>query len=218
MDPVLAVFDQVWRWFTDPAILQTYGYLVILLASFLGSLIIFVPVPYFLVIAAASADPVFDPTLIGISSALGATAAKVIIFQVSYTGGKLMSSNTEKRMKPFMKLVSRYGGIAAFLAAAPPIPDDLIYIPLGLARYSLPRFILATLLGKILLTAAISWGVRLSYDSVKFLIDGSTDPVGAVLIGSAFVAAIAVTVYAMMKLDWGKVLGRWFPWTVEPES
>jgi membrane protein DedA with SNARE-associated domain len=218
MDSVLVVFDQLWRWITDPVILHTYGYIGIFLTSFLGSLIVFVPVPYFLVVAAASADHMFDPTLIGVFSALGATAAKVIIFQASYTGSKLMSSNTEKRMKPFMKLVSRYGGVAAFLAAATPIPDDMIYIPLGLARYSLHRFVFATLSGKILLTVAISWGVRLSYESVRFLMDGSTDPFGAALIASGFIATIVGTVYAMMKLDWAKILGRWFPWTVEPDS
>ncbi len=218
MDPVLVVFDNLWRWFTDPVVLHTYGYLGIFLVSFLGSLIVFVPVPYFLVIAAASADPVFDPLLIGVSSAIGATIAKVIIFQASYAGGKLMGNDTEKRMRPFMKLVSRYGGIAAFLAAATPIPDDLIYIPLGLAQYSLPRFLLTTLSGKILLTVVIAWGVRLSYNSVRFLIDGSTNPLEATLIASVFVATIAITVYAMMKLDWAKILGRWFPWTLEPEQ
>ena len=85
MDSVLVVFDQLWRWITDPVILHTYGYIGIFLTSFLGSLIVFVPVPYFLVVAAASADHMFDPTLIGVFSALGATAAKVIIFH-SYDG------------------------------------------------------------------------------------------------------------------------------------
>ena len=54
-------------------------------------------------------------------------------------------------MKPFQKLVKRYGGSAAFVAAATPIPDDLVYIPLGLAKYNPKRFFVATLLGKFVL-------------------------------------------------------------------
>ena len=54
-------------------------------------------------------------------------------------------------MLPFQKLVKRYGGSAAFVAAATPIPDDLVYIPLGLAKYNPKRFFVATLLGKFVL-------------------------------------------------------------------
>jgi membrane protein DedA with SNARE-associated domain len=211
----LTLFDELWRWFTDPAIMQTYGYLGIFWVSLLGSLLVFVPMPYFFLVVAASVNHMFDPTIVGVVSAVGATVAKTVIFEASYTGSRLMSKRTEERLRPFMKLVSRYGGVAAFLAALTPLPDDLIYIPLGLARYSLLRFILATLSGKILFTLAISWGSRLSFDYVSFLMEGISDPRGALLVGAAFIAVAALTVYAIMKLDWAKILGRWFPWTVD---
>ena len=38
---------------------------------------------------------------------------------------------------------------AAFVAAATPIPDDLVYVPLGLAKYNPKRFFIATLTGKL---------------------------------------------------------------------
>jgi uncharacterized membrane protein YdjX (TVP38/TMEM64 family) len=212
------LLDSFWQWFTDPSIMHTYGYLGIFGISFLGSLLVFVPMPYFFLVVAASVNHMFDPTLVGVVSAVGATIAKVVIFEASYTGSRLMGIQTEKRLRPFMKLVSRYGGAAAFLAALTPLPDDLIYIPLGLARYSLFRFILATLTGKILFTLAISWGSRLSFDYVSFLIEGITDPRGALLVGGAFVAIAILTVYAIMKLDWAKVLGRWFPWTLDSKT
>ncbi len=120
--------EDIWNWFSDPAIMNSYGYLGIFGVSFLGSLIVFMPIPYFILVILASVNPFFDPTLIGIISAIGATIAKVIIFQASYTGSKFMSKSTENRLKPFMRLVSKYGGIAAFLAAVTPLPDDLIYV------------------------------------------------------------------------------------------
>ncbi|MFQ6135425.1 MAG: VTT domain-containing protein, partial [Nitrososphaerales archaeon] len=165
-----------------------------------------------------SVNPAFDPTVIGIVSAIGATNAKIVIFEASYTGSKLMSKSTEERIRPFMRFVSRYGGIAAFLAALTPLPDDLVYIPLGLARYGLWQFIAYTLSGKIIFTLLIAWGSRLSFNYISWLIEGATDPMGALLIASAFIITAILTVYAIMKLDWAKVLGRWFPWTLEPQS
>ncbi|MFC1755677.1 VTT domain-containing protein [Thermoproteota archaeon] len=210
--------EDIWNWFSDPAIMNSYGYLGIFGVSFLGSLIVFMPMPYFILVILASVNPIFDPTLIGIISAIGATVAKVIIFQASYTGSKLMSKSTEDRLKPFMRLVSKYGGIAAFLAALTPLPDDLIYIPLGLARYGLLKFILFTLLGKIIFTTAIAWGARLSIDYITVFIDSISDPSGALLLTTIFIALAIITVYIIMKLDWAKTLGKWFPWTLEPEN
>lgn len=214
----ISLFEDFWTWFTDPSIMQTYGYLGIFGISLLGSLLVFVPMPYFLLVVYLSVNPMFDPLLIGVVSAIGATVAKVIIFEASYAGSKLMSKNAEKRLKPFMRLVSRYGGITAFLAALTPLPDDLIYIPLGLARYKLLNFIIYTLSGKVIFTVLIAWGSRVSFKYISFLIEGASDPMGAIIITSIFIITAILTVYMILKLDWAKVLGRWFPWTLEPQS
>ena len=214
---ITSLFEDLLYWFTDPAIMNTYGYLGLFGASFLGSLLLFVPMPYFFLVVIASTSSNFDPTIIGIVSAIGATTAKVIIFQLSYTGSKLMSESAENRLKPFMRLVSKYGGIAAFLAAITPLPDDLIYIPLGLARYGRMKFILFTLAGKIIFTMSIAWGVRLSIDYVSFFTDVS-DTSGAILVTIIFFVIAIITIYMIIKLNWAKVLGKWFPWTLENES
>ena len=214
---ITSLFEDLLYWLTDPAIMNTYGYLGLFGASFLGSLLLFVPMPYFFLVVIASTSQNFDPTIIGIVSAIGATTAKVMIFQLSYTGSKLMGESAENRLRPFMRLVSKYGGIAAFLAAITPLPDDLIYIPLGLARYGRMKFILFTLAGKIIFTMSIAWGVRLSIDYVSFFTDVS-DTSGAILITIIFFVIAIITIYMIIKLDWAKVLGKWFPWTLENES
>ncbi len=215
---ITSLFEDLLYWLTDPAIMNTYGYLGLFGASFLGSLLLFVPMPYFLLVVIASTSSNFDPTIIGIVSAIGATTAKVIIFQLSYTGSKLMSKSAENRLRPFMRLVSKYGGIAAFLAAITPIPDDLIYIPLGLARYGRMKFILFTLAGKIIFTMSIAWGVRLSLDYISFFITDVSDTNGAILITMIFFVLAIITIYTIIKLDWARVLGKWFPWTLENGS
>ena len=125
------------------------GYLGLTIVSFFGSLIPFVPIPSFVLLATMAAGEQFDIHVLALIAALTTTAAKQIIFSVSYGGRKIISEKTKKRMMPFQKLVKRYGATAAFVAAATPIPDDIVYIPLGLAKYSPKKFFVATLSGKI---------------------------------------------------------------------
>jgi len=209
------VIEDLWAWFTDPAVMYTYGYFGILGVSFLGSLIVFVPVPYFLFVVLASVNSNFDPTFVGIISAIGATAGKVIIFKASYTGSRFIGKNAEERIRPFKRLVGRYGWMAAFLAAVTPLPDDLGYIPLGFAKYSITRFWIATLSGKLIFTLFIAWGSRLSFQYIEYFVEGVRDPLGAILVAATFLGTAIITIYAIMRLDWAKVLKRWFPWTVE---
>ena len=82
--------------------MNTYGYLGLFGVSFVGSLILFVSMPYFFLVVIASVNPIFDPTMIWIVSAIGATTAKEINFQASNTGSKLMRRSVEDRLKPFM--------------------------------------------------------------------------------------------------------------------
>ena len=103
------------------------GYLGLTIVSFFGSLIPFVPIPSFVLLATMAAGEQFDIHVLALIGALTTTAAKQIIFSVSYGGRKIISEKTKKRMMPFQKLVKRYGATAAFVAAATPIPDDIVY-------------------------------------------------------------------------------------------
>lgn len=189
------------------AYIEQYGFPAIFVISLLSSLIVFVPIPYFVPLAVAALE--LDPTLVALISTIGAVIAKVIIFKASYYGGKIVSDQTRKRMRPFEILVSRYGWLASFLAAATPIPDDLIYIPLGFVRYSLWKFTVSLFAGKFLLTFAMAWGSRLSFPYVQLLIDQVREPISALLVTIGFIAGSAIIILALIKLDWEKLLARW---------
>ena len=74
------------------------GYIGLSLVSFFGSLIPFVPLPSFLLLATMSVGDKFDLHLLAILSAVTATAAKVIVFSVSYEGRRIMSEKARKRI------------------------------------------------------------------------------------------------------------------------
>jgi len=195
----------------DPGV----GYLGLSLVSFFGSLIPFVPIPSFVLMATMAVGDQFNIHLLAIFSALTATAAKQIIFYISYGGARILSEKTRKRMKPFERLVKKYGGVAAFIAAATPIPDDLVYIPLGIAKYNPKRFFLATLSGKILLSYIIvltSHFVGLSL--LEPILEGIEDPTPIYIGMIVFATVLTAVVILLLRLDWAKVLGRIAPWTL----
>ncbi len=192
------------------------GYFGLALVSFLGSLIPFVPVPSFILLATMSVGDQFNLHILVFLSAALSTGAKQIIFSLSYGGRKIISEKSKKRMLPFQKLVKRYGAGAAFFAAATPIPDDLVYVPLGLAKYDPKRFFIATFTGKIVLHYVIVLvshflGLSLVEPFLEDIEDPSTVYIGIV----AFGAIMTMTVILLLRLDWHRILGRIAPWTLE---
>ena len=192
------------------------GYLGLGLVNFIGSLVPFVPLPGFLLLATMSVGDKFDLHVLAILSAVTATAAKQIIFFVSYGGRKIISKRIKDRMRPFERLIKRYGGVAAFFAAATPIPDDLVYVPLGLAKYNPKKFFVATLAGKLVLSYIIVFTSHyLGLSLIEPYLDkiDSATPIylGIVIFGASMTAVVIL----LLRLDWHKVLGKFAPWTLE---
>ena len=214
-------------WDFLPFFSSEVGYLGLALVSFFGSLIPFVPIPSFILLVTMSVGDQFDIHILAIIAAVTATVAKQIIFAISYGGRKIMSEKTKQRMLPFQRLVKKYGAAAAFVAAATPIPDDIIYVPLGLAKYNPLRFFIATLTGKLVLCYAI---VILAHYLSGPVVDpifemfGITEPedlddptpiiIGIVVFGAAMTAVVVL----MLRMDWSRILGRFLPWTLEDDD
>jgi len=195
------------------------GYLGLTIVSFFGSLIPFVPIPSFVLVATMAVGEQFDIHVLVLIAALTSTAAKQIIFYVSYGGRKIISEKTKKRMLPFQKLVKRYGASAAFVAAATPIPDDLVYIPLGLAKYNPKRFFVATLLGKFVLYYVIVlishyMGLSLLEPVLREIDDPLPVYIGIIALG----AAMTIVVILLLRLNWERILGSVAPWTLEDDD
>ena len=195
------------------------GYLGLTIVSFFGSLIPFVPIPSFILVATMAAGEQFDIHVLVLIAAITSTAAKQIIFYASYGGRKIISEKTKKRMLPFQKLVKRYGASAAFVAAATPIPDDLVYIPLGLAKYNPKRFFVATLSGKFVLYYVIVlishyMGLSLLEPVLQQIDDPLPVYIGIIALG----IAMTIVVILLLRLNWEKILGRIAPWTLDDDD
>jgi len=194
------------------------GYPFLSLVSFFGSLIPFVPIPSFIVLATMAVGDQFNIHILALLSAVTATGAKQIIFYASYTGRRIIKEDTKRRMKPFQRLVKRYGASAAFIAAATPIPDDLVYIPLGLAKYNPKKFFVATLTGKIVLSYIFVLGSHYFGDALEPFLEQVEDPTAIYAGIVVFAAALTVIIILMFRLDWHRILGRVAPWTLDDDE
>lgn len=195
------------------------GYLSLILVNFIGSLVPFIPLPGFLLLATMSVGDKFDLHVLALTSAIAATAAKQIIFFISYEGRRIIKQSTRERMRPFERLVKKYGAAAAFFAAATPIPDDLVYIPLGLAKYNPKRFLIATLAGKLVLSYVIVFSSHyLGLSLIEPYVEDIDSPIPIYIGIAIFGASMTIVVVLLLRLDWRRILGRFAPWTLDDDD
>lgn len=201
------------------ALYEGLGYLGVLVISFIGSIIVFIPVPYFPVLVTATLNRNLDPHVIALSSAVGAVAAKMIIFYSSYYGRNILSSKTKKRIMPLQRFFGRYGWVGAFTASVTPIPDDLVYIPLGLAKYKPWKFATAVFAGKLILNEMIVAGtIFVGRPFVDMLSTEEITPVYLVTAAIVTAAVMGLIIYFSLRIDWAKIIGKWFPWTISEST
>lgn len=185
------------------------------MVSFIGSIIVFIPVPYFPVLVTATLNRNLDPHVIALASAVGAVAAKMIIFYGSYYGRNMLSRKTKKRILPLQRLLSKYGWAGAFVASVTPVPDDLVYIPLGLAKYNPWKFATAVFVGKLMLNEMIVVGtIFIGRPFVDILSSEKIDPIYLIIGAVVSAAVLGLLIYFSLRIDWSKIIGKWFPWTL----
>jgi membrane protein DedA with SNARE-associated domain len=194
------------------------GYIGIFIISFLGSILIFIPVPYFPILITSALNKELDPNIIALSATIGAVLAKSSIFLASYYGRNLLSNKTKSKILPLQNFLAKYGGLAAFLAALLPIPDDLVYIPLGIAKYSVKKFVLFTFFGKLLYGLIIVWGaVILGRPVMEQMLSFSNanNQFSTILISGLTIGLLVLLLIFTFKVDWTKMIGKWFPWALD---
>jgi membrane protein YqaA with SNARE-associated domain len=186
-----------------------YGYLGVFLISLFGAMSIFVPIPYPIVIFILGGLQTFDPLLIAIAAGLGSAIGEFSGYLLGVGGRKVIGDRYKKKMDFITKLFKKYGSIAIFIFALTPLPDDLLFIPLGVMRYSLLRAFIPALLGKFFSNLIIAYSGRLSLEIVKniFGVEGEgTSLVVGTIIG---IVLLVIVLIIMFKLDWEKHFAKY---------
>lgn len=194
-----------------------FGYPGILLVSFIINILFFLPIPYFPLPLLAAFNENLNPHLISLSGTAGAVAAKMIIFYLAYSGRNIITRISKGKTISLQKFLGKYGWIGALVATIIPFSENLIYITLGLTRYSPQKFAIAVFIGVILYNEFIVWiGVLLGrpfVDGMISTITNTNNPAAIIITVILSIVGILTTLYLLIKINWNKIIGKRFPWT-----
>jgi len=179
--------------------------LIVFASSFGFNLIPFAgPSNLFIASTAALSLGATDPAVlvaIGVLIALGGSFAKSIHYMVTFFVSKHLSQKRQERLNADAAKVKKWAFLLLFAAAASPIPDEPVVIPLGLMKYSPVKFFTAFFLGKLVITIAGAFlGAWTKMAFAEWL-----SPEAMVILSVALTIVITVI---LLKVDVGKIVEK----------
>jgi membrane protein YqaA with SNARE-associated domain len=173
------------------------GYIGVLALSFAGASSVVIPIPYTVILLsiASAFNPLFFAASVGAGSALG----EIIGYALGYAGRTVVSTERRRQLDAVARIFQRFGAIAIFIFAFTPLPDDLLFIPLGLMRYSLIKALVACFLGKFCMALVLVFFSGVLGETMA--LDWS-----ATLLTSLALAAIVVL---LLRVNWSELAKRW---------
>ena len=179
-----------------------YGYLGVFLVSLIGAMSIVFPIPYTLIIF--TMGHLLDPFLVALMGGLGSSLGEFFGYILGYYGRAVISEERRKKMDYMLKVLNRYGSITIFLFALTPLPDDLLFIPLGMLRYKFIKAFMPCLVGKLLMCFILAYSGKFSIDIVRNYFGEAGDL--SVIVTALLLVVIIV---AMLKVDWEQVFTKY---------
>ncbi|HML03274.1 MAG TPA: VTT domain-containing protein [Candidatus Bathyarchaeia archaeon] len=180
-----------------------FGYIGVLIVSLAGALSIFIPVPDTIAIFTLAGlrvggGWVFEPMLLALAAAVGGAIGNLAGYILGLSSGKAITGRFRKNLDFLAKILNRFGAFAIFAFALTPLPDDLIFIPLGVKRYNPIKAVVSAMMGKFLLCLGVAYGARFSISLIMSMLGAGT---GLVSVLVSTTGGIALTI-ALFKVDW----------------
>ena len=186
--------------------------IVIFATSFALNLIPFAG-PSNLLIASTAAIGLSTPdpvtiVLVAVLIALAAALAKGIHYMVTFFVSGHLSQQRQAKLNTDARHIKRWAFLLLYLAAATPIPDEPIVIPLGLMKYSPSKFFASYFLGKLSITII---GVILGYwagGAIERRFGLSPDTTFVLSIVVSIILTVIITVI-LLRVDMDKLAEKY---------
>jgi len=180
---------------------KSIGYPSAFLLGFIGAASIVIPVPTTVALLGMATSKLFNPVLLGLAFGVGAGIGQLTSYVVGYTGRGVVNKKQERHLSAMLKIFERHGMITVFIFALTPLPDSLLFIPLGLIHYSIWKVFVAGLAGKISMSLIITYfGGAIG--------QAFTENWTFAVITTILLVLIVIT---MFKIDWEKIAKRYMP-------
>ncbi|MGD8544893.1 MAG: VTT domain-containing protein [Candidatus Bathyarchaeota archaeon] len=197
--------QQLSEWLMSLAI--QFGYLGIFLISFLGAVSVFFPIPYPVVIF--TLGNTLEPVWIAVAAGLGSTIGEFSGYGLGFGGRKAINRKYEKRMDLLVKVFNKFGPIVIFLFALTPLPDDLLFIPLGVMRYSIKKAIVSAFIGKFFMNLIVAYSGRFTIQIIEDIFGAESSWISAVVGMILAISLLIIVFILMLKVDWEKRLEKY---------
>ena len=202
------ILDDLADWMQNFAL--QYGYLGIFFISLLGATSVIIPIPSSVVIfilgglSDTAGNFLFEPLFIAVAAGTGAAVGELSGYLIGLGGRKVIGEKYKKKMGILMRLFQRFGPIVIFVFALTPLPDDLLFIPLGVMRYKILHAFIPALLGKFVSNLIIAYAGRFLIFAVRDFF-GTEGEGMSLLIGTVLAVVFLIVVFVIMfKVDWEK--------------
>ncbi len=183
-------------------LVQSNMILWIFILSLLSNSIPYIGIPYLVAVAAygGGVENIELKILVAIVSGLGAALGKIVVYSLGRGVHAILPSRVKENLELFSKIMSKGVFIATLIFAATPLPDDVLYVPLGIAKYSLLQFFIAVCIGKIILTSlVVAFGTAL----VSFVGMLGINRIDSIIV--LIVVSIVLTL-VVARMDWSRVI------------
>ncbi|MBI4092646.1 MAG: VTT domain-containing protein [Candidatus Kerfeldbacteria bacterium] len=194
---------RLFRAWTDWAV--RYGYFGAFITALIGNLTIVVVFPYTILVfflATSGLNPLVLGTLTGIGAELGELSG----YFLGRAGAGAIHRHRPKEYTALQRLIHHRPKVVPallFLFSMTPMPDDILFIPLGILRYSVWKLIVPSTLGKITAGLIIVFFGR----SIQTAASASSVR-SVVLYQLGTLLALTILMYAIAKVPWSRVVER----------
>uniref|UniRef100_A0A7J3QET6 VTT domain-containing protein n=1 Tax=Ignisphaera aggregans TaxID=334771 RepID=A0A7J3QET6_9CREN len=182
------------------------GFIAVFLLSLIGCLSI-VPIPYTYILFLIAMHYELNPIIVSLGGAFGSTLGETIAWLLGRASSSMLRDTKYfKRIEIIIKFTKSHGSIAlpilTFIFALTPLPDKILFLPLGVVRYSVLRILPAAFLGKMLMNIIIiitaqTWGV----------IGEEVLGLDEILMFIVTTAMLIIIMSIIMFIKWEKILG-----------
>ncbi len=186
-------------------LLLQYSYFGVFLLSFIGTASIIIPVPYTLIIFTLSMSGQWNSTLLIIAGGLGSALGELTGYALGYFGRRIISEERQRKMTYLVRVFDRYGPLAIFVFALTPLPDDLLFIPLGIMKYKFYKAFIPSLIGKLVMIFILVNSGSIAGNIFATLL-GESGTLWGMIITTILLVIVIIALY---RIDWEKVLRKY---------
>jgi len=190
---------------TDWAI--RYGYFGAFISAFIGSITFVLVFPYTIIVFFLATQGL-SPLWLGILMGTGAALGQMSGYLFGLLGARPFQRARPREYDALERIVHfrpKFVQWLLFFFAVTPLPDDVLFIPLGMLRYKWWKTFLPTWAGKVISGLLVTYSSKV----LSHVFDTTTAaPVSVVANQLVTFFTVAIVLYFIFKLDWDKMMHR----------